>query len=247
LRPGRPSAGLVVAIIALIVALGGTSYAAFNLPKNSVGTRQLKNNSVTGAKIKAHAVSSAQVRTGSLLAADFKGGQLPAGPKGDRGPMGPSGPSGPPGTSAGPPQAWQLVSDSSNAGDCPSVTGQFCGSPCGSTTTNCPWANYGAGYATAAYYKDPWGVVHLRGLVGSGSDGGVGTFGFHATYVFFLPVGYRPPATEQFAVPVQDTLTFPSGSIGRVDVSADGGVRLVYPGTAGIDSLALDSISFRAS
>ena len=38
LRPGRPSAVLVVSIIALILALGGTSYAAFVLPKNSVGT-----------------------------------------------------------------------------------------------------------------------------------------------------------------------------------------------------------------
>ena len=33
----------VIALIALFVALGGTSYAALNLPANSVGTRQLKN------------------------------------------------------------------------------------------------------------------------------------------------------------------------------------------------------------
>jgi hypothetical protein len=41
----------VVAYLALFVALGGTSYAALNLPANSVGTKQLKNGSVTPAKL----------------------------------------------------------------------------------------------------------------------------------------------------------------------------------------------------
>jgi hypothetical protein len=47
----HPSAALIVSTIALIVALGGTSYAAFSLPKNSVGTKQLKNGAVTTNKI----------------------------------------------------------------------------------------------------------------------------------------------------------------------------------------------------
>ena len=34
-------------LIALFVALGGTSYAAIKLPVKSVGTEQLKNSSVT--------------------------------------------------------------------------------------------------------------------------------------------------------------------------------------------------------
>jgi hypothetical protein len=50
-RLRRPSAALVVSTVALIVALGGTSYAAFTLPQNSVGTKQLKNNAVTLAKL----------------------------------------------------------------------------------------------------------------------------------------------------------------------------------------------------
>lgn len=74
----RPSPALVVAFLALIVALGGTSYAVAKLPKNSVGTKQLKNNSVTGAKVK----------DGSLVAGDFKAGQLPAGPAGPQGAQG---------------------------------------------------------------------------------------------------------------------------------------------------------------
>ena len=52
----RPSPGLVVGIIALFVALGGTSYAAIvTLPKNSVGTAQIKNGAVTAGKINASA------------------------------------------------------------------------------------------------------------------------------------------------------------------------------------------------
>jgi hypothetical protein len=40
-----------IAYLALIVALGGTSYAAINLPANSVGTRQLKGAAVTTNKL----------------------------------------------------------------------------------------------------------------------------------------------------------------------------------------------------
>lgn len=40
----------VVAYVALFVALGGTSYAAANLPAGSVGNRQLKNHSISPIK-----------------------------------------------------------------------------------------------------------------------------------------------------------------------------------------------------
>jgi hypothetical protein len=60
-RPGRPSPALVVATVALIAALGGTAYAGFSVPKNSVGTKQLKNNAVTTKKIKNGAVTGKKV------------------------------------------------------------------------------------------------------------------------------------------------------------------------------------------
>jgi hypothetical protein len=41
-RSRKPSPALVISLIALFVALGGTSYAATNLARNSVGTKQLK-------------------------------------------------------------------------------------------------------------------------------------------------------------------------------------------------------------
>jgi hypothetical protein len=42
-----------VGYLALFVALSGTAYAASSLPKNSVGTKQIKNRAVTAAKIHA--------------------------------------------------------------------------------------------------------------------------------------------------------------------------------------------------
>ena len=60
----RPSPALVVACIALFIALGGTSYAVTQLPKNSVGTKQLKKNAVTSQKIKDGAIDQADLAAG---------------------------------------------------------------------------------------------------------------------------------------------------------------------------------------
>jgi hypothetical protein len=98
----RPSPAMVVACIALLVALGGSSIAAVSaLPKGSVGTKQLKNSAVTGKKLANNAVTSAKVKNRSLRSIDFAPGQLPAGPTGPQGPAGPAGAAGPAGP-AGP-------------------------------------------------------------------------------------------------------------------------------------------------
>jgi hypothetical protein len=100
-----------VALVALFVALAGTSIAAVSaLPANSVGARELRNGSVgtkelkgrsvTFGKIASGSITSGLVRNGSLVAADFEHGQIPAGPPGPvgaMGPIGPAGPVGPPG------------------------------------------------------------------------------------------------------------------------------------------------------
>ncbi|HET9125669.1 MAG TPA: hypothetical protein VFN65_12380, partial [Solirubrobacteraceae bacterium] len=46
-----------IALAALFVALGGTSYAAIALPKNSVGVRQLRPGAVTSRKIRVGAIT----------------------------------------------------------------------------------------------------------------------------------------------------------------------------------------------
>ena len=48
----KPSPAMLVALLALFAALGGSSDAALKLPKNSVGGRQLKKNRVTSPKVR---------------------------------------------------------------------------------------------------------------------------------------------------------------------------------------------------
>jgi hypothetical protein len=86
-----PSPSMLVACTALVISLGGVSYAATVLPESSVGTQQLKKKAVTASKLRASAVTGAKVKDGTLLAADFGDGQLPAGPQGPKGDQGPTG------------------------------------------------------------------------------------------------------------------------------------------------------------
>ena len=94
LRSYRPSHATIVAYLALFIALGGSSYAALRLPRNSVGPKQIRSNAVTSPKVK----------NGSLLSRDFAAGQLPSGaqgPRGDTGSQGQKGDTGPRGPSDG--------------------------------------------------------------------------------------------------------------------------------------------------
>ena len=79
----------VVATLALFIALGGSSYAALKLPKNSVGSKQIR----TGA------VGSTQVKDRSLQLKDISR-PARASLTGQQGQTGPQGPPGQPGTPA---------------------------------------------------------------------------------------------------------------------------------------------------
>ena len=95
----QPSPAMIVACIALLVSLGGTSIAAVSqlVPRNSVGTAQLRDGAVTNVKVRSNAITSAKVQNRSLLRGDFAPGQLPAGPTGPQGPTGLAGAAGPAG------------------------------------------------------------------------------------------------------------------------------------------------------
>ena len=60
-----------IALLALFIALGGTTYAATALPKNSVGPKQLRKNAVTNTKIAKNAVTGAKVKDNALTGADI--------------------------------------------------------------------------------------------------------------------------------------------------------------------------------
>jgi hypothetical protein len=67
--------------LGVFLALGGAAYAGLKLPKNSVGSKQ----------IKANAIKSGKVKNATLRARDFRAGELPAGEQGPQGLPGPQG------------------------------------------------------------------------------------------------------------------------------------------------------------
>ena len=85
----RPSPALVVSVIALVAATGGTGYAAAKIAKDSVGARE----------IRAGAVASSELKDGSVRLRDLAAEARPtAGPRGGTGPAGAAGPQGAPGS-----------------------------------------------------------------------------------------------------------------------------------------------------
>jgi hypothetical protein len=120
----------------LIVALGGTSYAAFSLPKNGVGTRQLKNGAVATGKLRNGAVTTAKLRNGAVtkVKLNVSGVTVPNAVHADTA-----------GTATNPyahAQALQPTSAFLENG----------------------WAT-GPGFGVAGYAKDQFGIVHLFGAV----------------------------------------------------------------------------------
>lgn len=90
------------------------------------------------------------------------------------------------------------------------------------------WANVGGNYETAAFYKDPFGVVRLKGMVDSGTNN---------TAAFTLPVGYRPAAYLRFEA------SQTSNARVIIEVRGDGSV---IPVTGTTNGAGLEAVSFRA-
>lgn len=74
----------VVGYLALVIATAGTSYAVAELPRNSVGTRELQRGAVTTPKLRGEAVGALKIKPGvvprttaTITTVDF------AGPPGD--------------------------------------------------------------------------------------------------------------------------------------------------------------------
>ena len=101
---------MFVALLALLVALGGTATAGVLITGKQVKNGSLTgadvgNGSLTGKDVRNNSLTSKDVKNlkgtdiknGSLTAADFAAGELPEGPAGPQGQPGPAGPVGPPG------------------------------------------------------------------------------------------------------------------------------------------------------
>lgn len=197
----RPSPALVIACLALLVALGGTSIAAVSqlVPRNSVGTPQLRSNAVTTAK----------VRNRSLLAVDFKRGQVPAGPAGPTGPAGQAGPAGPagPAGAAGASVKWALVAAN---GTIPAQSGGI--SITSTTGAGGYYVNFGsslAGKLLIANSSDmdlAFGGTVLVSPCGAGADGvtcaPAGTNNSNHAFVFTSNAGNTAGQPHAFYVSV---------------------------------------------
>jgi hypothetical protein len=138
----RLSYANVVATLALVLALGGVSYAATKLPKNSVDTKQIKNNAVTGAKVKKHTLTGKNInlkKLGTVPSAQTATSATTA-------------------SSLTPPEPLRLVG---SAGQPPFFDG----------TVNFP-PEQGVNFRPVGFYKDHEGIVHLEGMarVGSGES-----------------------------------------------------------------------------
>jgi hypothetical protein len=245
LRLRKPSPAMVVACIALFVALSGLSTAAVVvLAKNSVLSKHIRNGQVRNPDIGVSAVDSSKVRDGALLMQDFAPGQVPAGPQGAKGDKGDKGDQGDPGPLITP-EAWKEVGASGQ----PAFITQTCFDPVPFDYFPMTWTNFDVNHNSLAFYKDPFGRVHLKGLIKNGStfDHGTDLGGEPCGKIFELPAGYRPAKREVVA-----TITYftPNGTtnsirVSRLNIDPNG---LVWAAENATQTwFSLDNVSFRAA
>ena len=223
----------VMATIAVFISLGGASYAALNLPRNSVGAKQIKEDAVGPSEVKNRSLGLTELQRRAVSAL-----------QGEKGDPGATGPPGPPGRDATPAdfagEATRAIAAAPTADNQCTAIAQFC------TGTNDPgglptpwtWRNLGAGWQPGGFWKDRAGVVHLEGLVELfGSSGG------GQPPAFILPEGYRPAATRRFTVSgAVGTLPTDAQVLRFVDVRPNGQVD---PELGGGGFVSLNGISFR--
>jgi hypothetical protein len=227
----------VMATIAVFLTLGGGAYAATQLPKDSVGTNQLKAAAVTPAKLSA---TAKETLTGAPGVAGPAGERGPAGPQGTRGEVGPAG------SPDTPLQVLEKVKqvDGEDSGlDAELLDGlsasEFARS--GGASLHEPLSPYDceenltphwiAGPGYFGYFRDQSGFVHLEGLAAPCE--------VPSAFIFNLPPGYRP---KQGAI----EFGFLHGTVPvRVEILHNGNVQL--PATPGEETLLVNGISFRCS
>ena len=143
-----PSPSMVVACLALTIALSGASYAAIVLPRNSVGTPQLKANAVKSGKVALNTLRGVDVNESTL-------GQVPSAANAAHANAAD--------TAANAGNADLLDGKNSSGFAAAGVEGGTKLGPSGEPAFQEGLDEHGNGFSTAAYYKDPWGVVHLKG------------------------------------------------------------------------------------
>jgi hypothetical protein len=211
---GKLTYANVVATLALFIALGGASaFAATKLAKNSVGTKQIKNGAITNGKIKNGAVTGSKIDTSTL-------GAVPTATHA---------------TTAASATGAMTATNATELGGAPATDFtrselepvHVVGAP-GQPQLENGCIRSSSVSAPPSFYKDPFGVVHLAGVVRGCPEGG--------GEVFTLPAGFRPLEDELFVIRKTDNTT------GSIRVDADGEVA-IFAGGEG----SLTDIQFRTN
>jgi hypothetical protein len=232
----RPQPATVISLIALFVALGGSSYAAVQLSKGQVKTKHIAKNAVTTKKVK----------DGSLLGKDFKVGELPAGEQGpagpqglagapgQRGPAGPQGAQGPKGDTGAKGETGQTgakgdTGATGSKGD-PGIQGEpgvdgADGAPGPSDAWSASYNDYDYSGNRAISVTVPAGhfVVNAKGSIYS-TNGGTGLCTLTGGGGDPLDQAYSHTSAEtETTYPVQGVRTFPTGGTLTYECTAPGG------------------------
>ena len=198
-----------------------------NWPRTALGAKQLKKNAVTTAKIKDQAITAAKVKKGALTGTQINASTLGVVPFANVAASAPpTGPAG--GALAGTfpnpdlkhPDEWHEVSTFET---------------CSVSPASVSWEIYGGAQATPAYYRDPFGVVRLKGSVKC-PESPAGDYS-----IFRLPGGFRPAGGVQY-FSVVNGLNEPT----TVAVNESGYVTNLHGNSATANQLTLDGVTFRA-
>jgi hypothetical protein len=256
LRKLRPrSAYDVMAAIALFVALGGTAYAVNTIGSSdvideSLLSQDIKNGEVKNSELGTNSVTSSRIATGNVFTSDLAANSVDGSKViansltgGDIGPNAVATSELTDGSVTKPklaaPEAWQNVKppDDSHCNSPDSGGYFFCYNDLGAVSSY--WGNDAdTSNNNAAYYKDPYGVVHLKGSVCETRSGCANSAVSSNETMLYLPPGYQPAKDWRFHT---------EGSFGDALVVVrsgfQGNVDVAHGNHAGV---SLDGIEFRA-
>ncbi|HJZ35681.1 MAG TPA: hypothetical protein VJ204_05345 [Solirubrobacterales bacterium] len=235
---GKLTYANVVATLALFLVLaGGSAFAAKTmLPKNSVGSKQIKNNAVTGPKIKNGAVTGAKIAPGSITGTSINSSSLGTVPDAAHAGTADKATTASAATKADSATTATVAANANALGGVPpsgyassQLEAPHIVGAAGQPVLEGGCVNLSAEFEPTGFYKDPFGIVHLQG----GVEACTAVFG----ETFVLPAGFRPAGNQIFIVHGVD-----DNEAGTVRVDPDGRVERFQAKEA-----LLNGLTFRAA
>jgi hypothetical protein len=205
----------IMATLAVFISLGGSSYAVVK-----INGKNIKNRTIAGTKLKNNTVGGKQVNEATL-------GRVPSAARAESAASADRATTSDNATNAG---TLDGIDSTNFLSSAPPEPYHEVGAP-GEPPFATGWSNTGGTTATAAFFKDPFGVVHLKGDITR--TGG-------AITIFKLPEGYRP--TKSVCFP---TFRYQPTQVAGYNCILDNG-ELEQSSNAGDGGYLLDGVSFRA-